>query len=565
MNVLMNTSITRRLGKVIDQAPVWILLILGMWLVVLRPLGAHLVLIPGDLGDARFNNYILEHFFRWVTGLAGDFWNAPFFFPFQQTITFSDNLLGSAPFYALFRWAALDQESAFQGWYILGYILNFIAASYVLWRLELKPLAIGAGAFFFAFGLPLLAQENHAQLLYRFCIPLTCFSLWRFYQSPRLKTLICLGVWLVWQFYLTIYMGIFLSFLLAVLIVLLPLFVPAHTFLQRIAVWPRCIIESWSKARLTERIFTITAMGVLGFGFAYLILPYYHASRIYGFSRSWLEVLAMLPRIQSYLLADNSQLWSSTASLLADFPLRWEHQLFPGLAIVALVLAGIAMRFNTKNRWLAWLHLAAALTLITLTLEVHGYSLYRLIWPLPGMGSVRAVTRIMLVVMWPISLFIAWVIDGFMQRFSQQRRWMQSAAYLVVCLLAVESVFYAHSTYNKADAQSRLSNLAHQIPAIVPTNPVLFVAENQQEPFWAKEIDAMLLSQDLGWPTMNGYSGNYPPGSTRSDTCEQLPARIKSYMDFAGISGESFYLEMMRRIVPLGFTDCNPTWWEKMP
>ncbi len=181
----MNLDIIRHLRRLIDQAPVWILLILGLWLVILRPLGPNLALIPGDLGDTRFNNYILEHFFRWVTGLTRDYWNVPFFFPFQQVTAFSDNLLGSAPFYALFRSIGLNKETAFQSWYILGYMLNFTVASYVLWRLKFKPLAVGTGAFFFAFGLPLLAQENHPQLLYRFCIPLAAFSLWRFYQAPR--------------------------------------------------------------------------------------------------------------------------------------------------------------------------------------------------------------------------------------------------------------------------------------------------------------------------------------------------------------------------------------------
>ena len=87
MDRLINHSNTRRLRGAIDQAPVWLLLILGMWLVVLRPLGPHMALVPGDLGDARFNNYILEHFFRWVTGATRDYWNAPFFFPFQCSVS----------------------------------------------------------------------------------------------------------------------------------------------------------------------------------------------------------------------------------------------------------------------------------------------------------------------------------------------------------------------------------------------------------------------------------------------------------------------------------------------
>jgi hypothetical protein len=562
---LLNNRAAALLHKIIDQAPVWLFLIVGMWLVVLRPLGPHLTLVPGDLGDARFNNYILEHFYQWVRGAVGGYWTAPFFYSFPLTTAFSDNLLGSAPFYTLFRVIGLDRATSFQGWYIIGYLLNYIAGGYVLWRLRFKPLAVGVGAFFFTFGLPVLAQENHAQLLYRFCIPLACYFLWRFYQLPRLKTLIFLGVWFVWQFYLTIYMGLFLSLLLVILFVLLPLIVPAKTFKQRLAIWPRCLLETWSEAHLGEWVLAFAAMAGLGFAFVALILPYHDTVKLYGFSRNLSEVWAMIPRFKSYLLADNSQLWGSLSRLIPNVNLRWEHQLFLGMAAVALVIVGIAARFQTANRTVAWLHFSAAIALIALTLNVSGVSLYILVWQVPGMNSIRAIPRIMLVVMWPLALFIAWVVDGLLLRLSEHHRWTQDAAYLVVGLLVVESVFYIHTTYVKTDAQARLDVLAQQIPAVVPANPILYVAENPSDPYWATEIDAMMLSQQLGWPTLNGYSGNIPPGYKSSTSCTQLPMLIKNYMDFAGITSESFYLEMMNRVVPLGFTDCDPTWWEHMP
>jgi hypothetical protein len=558
-------SLTTRFRKTIDYAPVWLLFILGFALVILRPLGSHVALIPGDLGDARFNNYVLEHFYQWVTGLTRDYWNAPFFFPFPRTITFSDNLLGSAPFYVLFRWIGFDMSSAFQGWYIFGCLLNFSAAGYVLWRLAFKPLGIGIGAFFFAFGLPLLAQENHAQLLYHFCIPLACYALWRFYQAPRLHHLVSLAAWLVWQFYLTIYMGIFLILLLAAITILLPFIVEAETFLKRLAIWPRRLMDAWAGAHLTEKVFAVLSLAILSLGLWSIIQPYYQTSTVYGFSRSWEEVSRLLPRWQSYLLADHSQLWGSISSLFSDLPLPHEHQLFPGLAAVLLILVGIIMRFHTQNTRLAWLHFSAALALIALTLQVSDHSLYWLVWRLPGMNSLRAITRIILVIMWPLSLFMAWVADGVIQRFRQQRRWMLMGVYLVTGLLVAESVFYSHSTYDKTIALARLDSLRQQIPVIVPQDPILFVARDQQEAFWAKELDAMLLAQQMGWPTLNGYSGNDPPGYQPADSCKQLPARIENYMEFAGISSPTFYLDMIKRVVPIGFADCHPDWWIDMP
>jgi len=232
--------------------------------------------------------------------------------------------------------------------------------------------------------------------------------------------------------------------------------------------------------------------------------------------------------------------------------------------VVLLLLAGIAWRFKTPHRKVAWQHFTAAFTLIALTMAYHGFSLYLLLYLLPGMKSMRAIPRFFLVTMWPLALFIAWVIDGLLLR-HQQRRWIQLATYLIVGLLVAESVFYNHATYLMADAQARLDALSQQIPASLPADPILYVAENSQDPYWATEIDGMLLSQQLGWATLNGYSGNYPPGYKSSSSCKQLPELIKNYMDFAGITSETFYLEIMKRVVPLGFTDCDPTWWEQMP
>src|SRR5690349_17320021 len=201
----MDQSPARRFIDSFNNLLVWIMFFAGLWLVVLRHLGPTLELVPGDLSDARFNNYVLEHFFRWVSGVHQDYWNVTFFYPFPLIMAFSDNLFGAAPIYALLRWIGFDMTSAYQGWYFLGFGCNYAAAVYVLSRLKFRPLAAGMGAFFFTFGLPVLAQEVHAQLLYRFGVPLSCYFLWSFYQEPRLHKAVAVLFWLVWQFYLTIY------------------------------------------------------------------------------------------------------------------------------------------------------------------------------------------------------------------------------------------------------------------------------------------------------------------------------------------------------------------------
>ena len=98
--------------------------------------------------------------------------------------------------------------------------------------------------------------------------------------------------------------------------------------------------------------------------------------------------------------------------------------------------------------------------LVAFTLDIHGFSLYRLVWQLPGINSMRAITRIMLVIMWPLAVFAAWAMDRFIRRFTDRHRWLQGFAYLVAVLMVSESALFSHGTYVKADEQARLEAIA---------------------------------------------------------------------------------------------------------
>jgi hypothetical protein len=559
----LKLSKTGLLAWLFQQAPVWLLFLLGLCLIVLRGLGAHLQNIPGDLVDARFNSYVLEHFFRWLTGLDRDFWNAAIFYPYRLSIAFSDNLLGSAPLYALFRFAGLDRIAAFQGWYLLSFCCNYLTSAYVLSRLKLAPLAIGVGAFFFTFGLPVLAQENHAQLLYRFCVPLACFFLWRFYEQPRLGTLVAVGFWLAWQFYLTIYIGIFLMILLAALAVLLPVFVPEPRLVDRLTLWPRRLWEAWLQSSQLERLLTGLAILALGAGLVALLVPYRQASVLYNFYRDWSRVSSALPKIQSYLQADRSLIWQPDRTILAIHSGRNEQQLFLGAGAIGLILIGVVGRFRYRYSRLAWLNLTVAVALSLLTLDIHGFSFYRLLWSLPGMDSIRVISRIILVILWPLALFCAWSVSAVLN--TPGKGWLKALMYLLIGLLVAESLFFDHLTFTRTEAEARLDAIRQQIPATLPQNPVLFVAKKPTDLRVTAEIDGMLVAQDLGWPTLNGYSGFFPPGYSEIPTCKQMRQRIVEYMAFQHIQDPAFYLDLIRRVVPINATDCNPVWWNIMP
>lgn len=539
------------------NAIIWIVLIFGIVVVVIRPFGSDMSRAPGDLGDARFNNYVLEHFFNWTTGQEKSFWDAPIFYPFPKTIAFSDSLLGSAPFYAIFRLAGFSRESAFQGWYCVGFILNYLAVIYVLSRLKLHPLASSAGAFLFTFGLPMLAQIGHPQLIYRFSVPLVCYSLWEFTRRPRLSAITSMGFWFAWQLYLSIYIAFFLFLLLVSFLCLLPLISAEGKLTRYLLFWPQKIKDAWLNASVSLRLANLLGIAGVLASVTILIYPYLWVSSHYGFLRSWAETAVMLPRLTSYFLSAQEPLWSSASALLPNPPMEIEHQLFVGIGTTLLVGVGLVWKMENKNRQFAFYNLWAFCFLFILTLNIADLSLYKLVYALPGFDSIRAVSRIILVMLWPLAVFVAVAIDQLL-RSPNANFSAKAVVFLCLSLMAAESVLYIQSTYSKIEGLNRINELRSSLPQGIKQDSILVFASKSLKEWWMTDLDAMLLGQELSLSIMNGYSGNFPPGYGEPVvSCKQIRRRISSAIKFTGQGSDKEYNAIEKRVIPIGFSDCS--------
>ena len=540
--------------------------VVGIYFCVLLPFGPGSPNLPGDLGDARLNHYILEHFYRWLVGLDDSYWSASFFYPFPYAIAFSENFLGSAPLYALLRLAGLNEAFSFQGWFLAGYALNFIASAYVLSKLELHPVAAGAGSFLFAFSLPVLAQENHVQLAYRCFVPLACYFLWMSYRSPGLKNLLFLLAATIAQFYLCIYTGFFLTgLLIALALLMIGTEWMRGSLRAYLSKFRDDLQAEWLRLPPRRKWILLGSFLVLAAAFVLLMFPYVYVSRLYGFARTWHEVALFLPRPESFLIADHSRIWSFLGTAFSDIPRRDEQQLFLGGAVILLLLVGIPFLFSLRENKMPLLHLLAALILGALTLNINGYSLYEVLYDLPGLSAIRAVTRLTLVLIWPVAVYSAWVTDTLLKRTGRYKNIGTLAVLAILALMAAESIHYDHASYSIVEAEARLASLKQRIASPEVEAPVLFLAGIPEVDTWMTEIDAMLVARDLGWATFNGYSGNTPPDYEPAQTCKKLRRRIQTYMEFRGITDDQFYFDLMNRSVVIGFDDCNSSWWSQPP
>ena len=172
----------------------------------LLPAVGYFTMMPGDLGDARFNSVILEHGYQWLIGQAPSLWSPGFFYPFSKILAFSDSHLGSLWIYAAARLLGATRELSFQAWFLVAFLLNFVSAYWMLRRMRFDVLGASCGAFVFAFALPVLHQEGHAQLGYRFAIPMAVLAWWRFVEQKNLIDVCSLLFWVSAQFLFLIYL-----------------------------------------------------------------------------------------------------------------------------------------------------------------------------------------------------------------------------------------------------------------------------------------------------------------------------------------------------------------------
>ena len=521
-----------------------------------------LTMIPGDLGDSRFNSVILEHLYQWVTGATPSLWSPGFFYPFERVLAFSDNHFGSGWAYVLFRLLNLPREEAYLGWFLVGSVLNFWACWWALRQLGFSVVGAATGAFVFAFGLPALHKESHAQLIYRFAVPLAFAAWYRFLTLPSATRLAQVILFCGLQFLCSIYMGIFLVYLLSAW---LAVYLAARTgavVSQRLSssTSPHSTgstLKAWIKQAnrfhdLNKRNIWYVIGACIVLLLTFLMLRRYQLVALdYRFVRPPEELMSMLPRLGSYLLADQSVLTSWLGRQVADVPMRHEQQMFAGLGVWLVAVVGLLSAWffrSTLTKELGQLTRISSLALLLLvaaSLLVKGHSFYLFLAQLPGVGAIRAVSRIALVMLLPMAIIVAAGTDSLIRVWSSfwsgpqtRDQSVQVSLFLLalIGLLTLESLYFQPHHTPMQSWRARRDKLEALITPPPSKGAVLFVTQPKAEPFFMTEIDAMIYAQDHHLATLNGYSGNTPPGYAYPDPCLVPETRINSYFALRGPS-----------------------------
>jgi hypothetical protein len=295
-----------------------------VWIVDFRPayLGTHL---PGGLGDPVFNLYILE----WgrhslAHGLRG-FWDANFFFPSTDVITFSDHLLGPAIQASALRLLWNNGVAAYGVLFLTSYVLSAAAVAWVLRREGTSRTAAVLAAIMFAFSPYRSTQDAHIQVLLVQWMPLALWWWDRLLGAPRIAS----AAWFLVFYLLHVSGGNYLAYFLHMAL--------GFLLLQHARDWRRLL--SWPSLRVVLPPVAAGAAVTVA-----LFAPSLAARSEHGLERASSEITFFGATPRSYFSADrDNPLWGRI--LRRGRP---ENRLFAGL--LPTVFAGIGAVSLVRRR-----------------------------------------------------------------------------------------------------------------------------------------------------------------------------------------------------------------------
>ena len=282
--------------------------------------------MPKDLGDPlpqawqiAWGGHALQH-------QPLDYWQSNMYWPLENSLAFSDALVGYAPFGMIgegFEAAIARYDLLF----LFAYALAFIGAYLLARELGVGRAAAAVAGVAFAYAPWRLEQDGHMHVISSGGIPLALFLLVRGYRRGSVGTVV--AGWLVatWQLALGFTLGLMLAYLLAVLAVVL-------------------LLCSWRRERPPRGLLAASAAGAAVFAAmgVLLALPYQEVRDDHPESERTADTVAAFSGGPEMFLAapDQSTIWGPITEPVRDeLDFVPEQTLFPGLLV--LVLAGFGL------------------------------------------------------------------------------------------------------------------------------------------------------------------------------------------------------------------------------
>lgn len=480
--------------------------------------------VTGDEGDARLAVVIHEHWYRVVQGEAG--WRDPtFFHPAKGVLGYTDTFVLNALLYIPLRLLRLDVFLAFEVTLILLSLIGFVSMYLLLRRhFHLWRFAAVAGSLLYCFPNNLYVQIGHIQMLSTWWWPPIVLAGFEAARGHTRQVRACMaaacGAGISLLALSSFYVSWTLLLMTAAATVVGTLLMPVKAARQ---------IRSAVASRAPEMATAAMAMAVGAVPFFLTYLPTFR--RTGGRSYAELQLLAALPGDLINVTGKNF-VWGGLLRRLygPENPrLNVGEQalavtpLLLLFSLVSLVVVVIVERRHGQQdlrppprppAWPASLAVAAALAVVLLPVRWNGLRLWYPVWAyIPGASVIRATARMEIIASQVLAVVLVFCLSRSLDLLGLRVRdtvRLSVAALVVVALPITEQLNVGRSS--QIDRPAQEARLAAAPPPPSTCRSFFVTDSGPQRAFFVLEIDAMLLAQKVGVPTVNGYSGQLPDG-----------------------------------------------------
>lgn len=477
-------------------------------------------LLFGDDGDGRFCTIVAEHWYQVLKG-QHSFGRLGIFYPIDDTIAYSDMLLGYAPVYCVLRFMHFNMFAAYKWTLILihavGSVLMYGMLNVTL-RVRKEWALIATASFSFSSVYAFIIL--HTQLAIISLLPALAWCMILFVKAVldekrwHKNVYACLSITLM---AVLMYTGWYIAFFVIIfLLFYLAAYVLVAWIAKKKAFWAEVIVFLRKIGKDIWWYIGYTVLILLPFIRLYIPVLQMSGGRDYS------SIVCYIPQLIDLINVTPDNLcmgWMFDALHLGERTLTgevWEgYSLVCWALFIGMSILGMKVLKHKKDMRILMMALVLAIglsLLFTIQIGEKGISLWYLIYRLmPGAGSIRAVGRYLFVLLFPVSVLIGVMGSIGTGKWLNDRRMVYNICVLAAfVLLFVSNITKGGVAANWSETEQlafldEVSSPPTDCETVFVVNPV-----KEERASLFDQLDAMEIAAYYSLGTINGYSGIFP-------------------------------------------------------
>lgn len=472
--------------------------------------------LVGDRGDGRLTNLLAEHWWRFFQGKE-KFSELLMFYPAQGVLGYTDLLLGHGLIYSVFRLIGMNLYAAYKFALIAMHSIGMVSMYYLLQKkLKISHIWAFFGTIAFCCSDTFARHMGHTQLLAVSMLPILLIFFIGFVQNfeNRRKRNIYAYLCILW-FALLTYTAWYIAFFTGMFCLVFLLVSVVRMTWVRFSVFK--LLKNWMTVLRYDFLGYVLFLIIVYLPFIYVYLPVFQLSVGYSYD----VVKEYLPELIDLInVTDTNYMMGWLMKLLKLEYRGYSVELTEGYSCVLLLLFFAVFFIQRKSKQNEKNNMEYNIIIDNIFVTVfacfalfirvgsEGDSLWIFIYYLiPMARSIRAVSRFLLWLSFPIAIITSHCADRYMKNLVWKRPYIP---FMIVILLFVSNI--NTNGVSSGWVESDELGFINSVSAPPEDAECFYIIDSKKlnDAAHINQLDAFEIGTIYSLKTINGYSGQYP-------------------------------------------------------